>query len=211
MNELADAKKGRNTLFLDMIFYIILPYFIWHYGKDSLGTYYAILFSTVPSIIYAFYRFFKDKQFNFTGVFLVVSLVLKSVVDILSGGAEQMLLNQCYLLFVLAFLLLITVLIKKPLGLYFFADMSQLFNLDRDHVLSLCREKKMFRMLNMLTILYIIRYIATGLIKLWLIHAYGVEGYGKMIIIMQIENWVFTIIMGVYTFKIIQKLQPKIA
>lgn len=208
MEEQKTPKKQTNVLF-DLIFYIALPYLIWNQGRDFIGDYYAILLSTAPAFFYTIYKFVKERQFNVTGIFIVVSLLARTIIDLVSGEAERMLYNQVYFMFGLALFFLATVLVNKPMGMYFFGDTAQLMGYERKDIMAYLKEKDMFKMLRILTVLFSVRYGAVAVVKLWLINQYGVEGYGKMIIVMQVINWIFTILLGIYTYMIIRKLQDK--
>lgn len=54
-------------------------------------------------------------MFDMTGIFLLVSLFIGTMVDVLSGNAERMLLG-------IGFKGVFSVVINKPLALYFFVD-----------------------------------------------------------------------------------------
>ncbi|MCM3003468.1 VC0807 family protein [Priestia koreensis] len=199
----------KNKVIFDLLFYIALPYLIWNQGRHFLGDYYAILLSTAPAFIYTIYTFVKEKQFNVTGLFLVITLLIRTIVDIISGKADTMLVNQAYFMFGLGVVLFITMLIKKPLGLYFFVDTAYLMGYKREESLPLFKEKPLFSMFQWLTLLFALRYILLGIVKLYLLQKFGVEGYGNMIVIRQVITWVFSIFIAIYTFFIIKKVQEK--
>ena len=58
------------AVILDLIFYVVLPFVIWTFGRESLGDYWALLLSTVPGFIYTITNFVRDRQFNITGIFI---------------------------------------------------------------------------------------------------------------------------------------------
>lgn len=89
--------SNKRFILFDLLFYAALPYVIWKFGREPLGDYIAMLISTVPGVVYTIYRFILDKQFNITGVFILVSLAVSTTVNILSGSAEQMIWNGIYL------------------------------------------------------------------------------------------------------------------
>lgn len=82
---------------IEIIVFIALPYFIWNYGRDYTGDYYAMLLSTVPGFFYTIYRFSKDRQFNVGGLFILISLFIGTLVNLLSGSAVEMLWNSVWL------------------------------------------------------------------------------------------------------------------
>lgn len=113
-------------------FYIAIPYLIWNQGKDIIGDYYAILLSTAPAFVYTIYTFIKDRQFNVTGLFIVITLLARTIIDLISGNAATMLNNQVYFMIGLAVVVLFTIVIKKPIGLYFFVDTAYLMGYKRE-------------------------------------------------------------------------------
>lgn len=81
-------------IILELIVFMALPYVIWTYGRDSIGDYYSMLLSTVPAFVYTVVRFVIDRQLNITGLFVISTLLLNTVVDLLSGSAINMLWNS---------------------------------------------------------------------------------------------------------------------
>jgi hypothetical protein len=49
------------TVLFDLIFYMVLPFAIWTYGRESLGDYWAMLLSTAPGFIYTIINFVRDR------------------------------------------------------------------------------------------------------------------------------------------------------
>lgn len=106
-------------MLLELLIYLGLPYVIWTYGRNLMGDYYAMLLSTAPAIIYTIYRFLKDRQFNMVGVFVIFSLMLGSALDLLAGSALQMLWNSVWLSYAFTTIYLFSMIIQKPLAIYF--------------------------------------------------------------------------------------------
>ncbi|MEK1829381.1 hypothetical protein AAAC51_10260 [Priestia megaterium] len=72
-----------------------------------MGDYYAILLSTAPAFVYTIYTFIKDRQFNVTGLFIVITLLARTIIDLISGNAATMLNNQVYFMIGLAVVVLL--------------------------------------------------------------------------------------------------------
>src|SRR5699024_12411314 len=119
-------------LFLVIVCYALLPFFFWNYGREPLCDYLAILLSTVPGFIYTVYRFVTEKQLNIAGLFIITSLFISTVVDLVSTSAIHMLWNQVYLGFGFGVVFLITSFIKKPLALCFAVDFAYLQGYQRE-------------------------------------------------------------------------------
>lgn len=190
----------KKLIILDIICYVALPYFIWNYGRESLGDYYAMLLSTVPGFIYTIFRFAKERQFNIAGLFVLSSLFIGTIVNILSENGEKMLWNQIYLGYGFVAVYLLSILIKKPLALYFAVDFVYLQGFPREDSRKLFTEKEIFKWYQLLTGVIVIRGIVQNTLKAWLINSYGIESYGKMLIYMQISGWIFggLIIVGYF-------------
>src|SRR5699024_6127122 len=91
------SHMNKMLIILDIICYVVIPFLLWNYGRSFLGYYLAVLLSTVPEFIYTVYRFVNEKQMNITGLFIITSLLISTVVDLLSTSALNMLWNQVYL------------------------------------------------------------------------------------------------------------------
>ncbi|WP_054752138.1 VC0807 family protein [Piscibacillus salipiscarius] len=115
----------------DILFYLVIPLIIWNYGRDLMGDYYAILLSTFPGFLYTVYRFIEQRQINITGMFVITTLLISTMVDILSPDAKAMLWNQVYLGYAFAGVFLFSMLIKKPLALYLAVDFAYLQGYER--------------------------------------------------------------------------------
>ncbi|WP_230321427.1 VC0807 family protein [Planococcus salinarum] len=112
----------KKFIVFDIVCYVVLPYFIWNYGREPLGDYYAMLLSTIPGFFYTIYRFAIERQFNIAGISILLSLFLGTMINLLSQNAESMLWNQVYLGYAYGMIFLISVLIRKPLALRFAVD-----------------------------------------------------------------------------------------
>lgn len=190
---------SKKLIVLDLICYGAIPYLIWTYSRDMLGDYLAMLLSTVPGFIYTIYRFIKERQLNITGLFIIVSLFIGTIVNLLSSNAENMLWNQVYLGYVTAAFFILTMAVKKPLGLYFAVDGAYLQGVARKDSLTLFSKKGPFQWYQLVTLLFVIRAVFQTSLKAWLINTYGVDGYGQLLIYMKMSGYVFTaLIIGGY-------------
>lgn len=179
------------TVILDLIFYMALPFVIWTYGREILGDYWAMLLSTAPGFVYTITNFIRDRQFNITGIFILVSLLVGTVVDILSGTAERMLWNQVFVGVAFSGVFLVSMLIKKPLTLYFAMDVAYLQGYPRENNRVLFFRKELFRWFQLLTLIFVVRGITLALLKSWLLNKHGVDAYGSMLIYLRVTSWVF--------------------
>lgn len=182
---------NRRLAFLDLLCYAAIPFIIWNYGREPLGDYWAILLSTVPGFIYTIYRFVVEKQFNIMGLFIISSLFITTAVNLISTSAESMLWNQIYLGLGFAAIFLLSMLLRKPLALYFAVDWSYLQGYERKSSKALFMTKGIFMGFQLLTLLFVVRSTFQNALKMWLLIRYGAESYGQMIIYMNISGWIF--------------------
>jgi hypothetical protein len=183
--------KNKIVVF-DLLFYLVLPYVIWKYGQGYLGDYYAILLSTAPGFFYTIIRFWLEKQFNVTGMFILSSLFISTLVDILSGSAFPMLQNSVYVSAGFGLFFLLTILAKKPLALYFAADIAYLQGHKRKDSLRLYKQQALVPIFYIITAIFAVRGLFSAGLKQYLIGSYGVQGYDKILFFMKINGWVFT-------------------
>ncbi|PDY90571.1 VC0807 family protein [Bacillus toyonensis] len=182
---------------LDLVFYLVIPFLIWKFVKPYIDPYYAMLISSVPGIIYTLYTFKKEKQFNVTGFFILITLISNTTVDLLSGSAERMLWNDAYYHIVLGIIVICTIFIKKPLMLYFAADIAALQGHDRDKSRELYRDSRIYPALQYLTLFFGLQFILKSFLKIYFISVFGVDGYGEMRAIMTAVGWGISICIGI--------------
>ncbi|GGF25639.1 hypothetical protein GCM10010954_25670 [Halobacillus andaensis] len=186
-----------NFVLLDLIFYVVFPLAIWNLTRDDIGDYYAMLLSSVPGIIYTIFRFIALKKVNVFGLYIIATLVAGTLVDVLSGNAIRLLWNNVIYSYVVAGTFLFTIIIKKPIALYFGLDFVELQGHDRTFSKRLFYQKKIYRIFAWIVVGFALQDIILATLKAWLISAYGVEAFDKGIIIRQVINWGLTfIIMG---------------
>jgi len=192
---------NKKIIVLDIICYAAIPYLIWTHGREPLGDYIALLLSTMPGIIYTIYRFINERHFNIAGLFILGSLLISTSVNLVSASAESMLWNQVYLGFGFALIYFISIVIKKPLVLYFAVDFAYLQGHKREHSKALFNVKSLFKWFQLLTIVFVLRGVFQSLFKAWLLQTHGVDGYSQMLIWLNFSGYVFTgIIFGGYLF-----------
>ncbi|WP_035178651.1 VC0807 family protein [Alkalihalobacterium bogoriense] len=185
-------KQSKATMLLDILCYFVIPYFIWTYGREPLGDYYALLLSTVPGIVYTGFRFVKYRQFNLLGFFIISSLLVTTTINLISSTAETMLWNQVYVGFVFASLFLLSIFFRRPLALYFAADVAALQGISKKESIQLFSQKTFYRLYQGITLLFVLRGVVQNGGKAWLLSVYGVDGYHYMLIYLQISGWLFT-------------------
>lgn len=196
-----------NVILLDILFYLALPLFVWHVLRDYVGDYYAMLLTSVPGIIYTLYRFNQTKKLNVTGTFILASLVIGTVIDLLSGSALRLLWNNVYYSLAMGIFFLATMLFKRPLALYFALDVAELQGYDRKFSKHLYYHKPLLLIFQGITLILAFRSGLFAGVNSWLILEYGVEAFDKGILLKQVLGWVITAITVIgffYVGKVIQ-------
>ncbi|PGZ96370.1 hypothetical protein COE51_17185 [Bacillus pseudomycoides] len=188
-------KQNYKALY-DIVFYLIFPFIIWKFGKHFMDAYYAMLISSVPGIFYTLYCFKKERQFHVTGFFILITMIVNTSVDLLSGSAEKMLWNDVYYHITLGILVICTIFIKQPLMLYFAADYAALQGYDRKESQLLYRDPRLFPSFQYFTLFFGLQFIALSFIKIYMISKFGVDGYGEMKAIMTGIGWFVSIAIG---------------
>jgi hypothetical protein len=198
------AKFLNNRTLIDLFIYLVVPLVIWNTCRSFLGDYLAMLLSTVPGIIYTLYTFFKEKQYSVTGLLILTTMVISGMMDVFSRSAHQMLWNMVYMNSGLVLLWCFTMVIKKPMAMYFFIDYSYLNGVPKSESRSLYMQKPFFRYFIYLTLFMTFRELSDIFLRIFLIHLYDVEGFNKIKVITQIWN-MLTTIMFVYGIILIIK------
>ncbi|RSK25832.1 hypothetical protein EJF36_02405 [Bacillus sp. HMF5848] len=184
----------KNIVVLDILFYVAIPLLIWNVMREHIGDYYTMLLSSVPAILYTLYRFFVTKQFNVIGIYILATLVISTLIDVLAGSALQLLWNNVYYSISLSLFFLLTMLIKKPLALYFGLEWAEMQGYDRLYSKALYYKRPIFIVFQLITLAFALRSVVYALINTSLIMQYGVEAFDKGIVLKQVLSWVFTII-----------------
>lgn len=185
--------KGKAVLF-DLLFYLVIPLIMWNTLRESLGDYATMLLASVPGILYAVVSFIKEKRINFSGLFLLVTLVAGTVIDILSGSALQMLWNNVYFGAFIGFVFIGSMMIKRPIAYYFALDGGQIMGYERSFLKDYFSIKRNMVVFYLITFLYGLRSSIVAGVNVHLIRQYGVEAFDQAIVFKQIFSWTITII-----------------
>lgn len=200
------ALMNKYILFLDLLFYLALPLLIWNYGRLYMGDYTAILVSSSVGILYSIYRFYTMKKVSFTGMYILISLLIKIFIEFFAGSALQLLWNHIYYDFVTALFFLVTIVIKKPASLYLTLDIVELQGNDRALMKDLFYRGRIFSVFNVITLVFCFRELVLAVTRIILVGRFGVDAYDEGIIYQQVISWIFTIIAGVgfiYVYKLL--------
>lgn len=192
-------KKNNNIkthfILLELVVYIGLPYMIWTYGRDTIGDYYAMLVSTLPAIVYTIYRFLKDRQFNMVGVFIIVSLTLSSILDLLAGSAIQMLWNSVWLSYAFTAIFIVSMIIQKPLAIYLAVEFMYLQGYPKENSKKLYFMKGNVKWFQFVTAIFVVRGLMMNSIMVWLIMNHGADAFMHLIIVRKALGFAFSVLL----------------
>ncbi|WP_409305682.1 VC0807 family protein [Peribacillus sp. SCS-155] len=201
----------KHIMVLDLLFYVAIPLVVWNLGRDYMGDYYAMLSSSIPGILYSIYRFYEIRKVNFTGIFILSTLVIGTLLDFLAGSAIQLLWNNVYYSIGMALFFVMSILINKPAALFLSLDLVELQGNDRKSMKDLFYDKKVLMIFKLITLLFACRESVLTVIRVLLIHKYGVDAFDQGIVYRQIISWGFTFISMfgfLYIAKIINNMKP---
>ncbi len=203
--------KGK-AIFFDLLFYIAIPLIMWNTLRESLGDYATMLLASVPGIVYAVLSFIKERRINFIGLFMLITLAMGTLIDILSGSALQMLWNNVYYGAFIGFIFIASMLVKRPIAYYFALDGGEMMGYERSSVKMYLSAKRTMIVLHLITFCYGLRSIVVAGVNVYLIRQYGVEAFDQGIVFKQIVTWTITIITAfgfLYVMKAGGEREPK--
>ena len=123
--------KKRVTL--DILFYVGIPLFLWDVYREEWGDYLTILLGMVPAVIYTVVTFIHNREFNITGIFFLSLILINFTMNLLSSTAEAELWNSVWLAYASIAFYTLTMLIKRPIALYFFVDYAYAKGIPREN------------------------------------------------------------------------------
>ena len=167
---------------------------MWNTLRESLGDYATMLLASVPGIVYAVFSFIKERRINFIGLFMLITLAIGTLIDILSGSALQMLWNNVYYGVFIGFVFIASMLVKRPIAYYFALDGGEMMGYERSSVKMFLSSKKKIIALHLITLCYGLRSIIVAGVNVHLLRQYGVEAFDQGIVFKQVVTWTITII-----------------
>lgn len=186
--------QQKHIMWFDIIFYVVFPIFIWNMARDYTGDYIAMLISSVPGIIYTVYRFVLLKKVNTFGIYMIATLIIGTVLDLIAGGGLQLLWNNIYYDFVMGAFFIFTVIFMRPIWLFFTVDFMELQGGDRKQLKKQFYVRKYLWVFQAITLFFALREFILAFVKIWLVQSYGVEAFDEGIILRQVLSWTMSFI-----------------
>ena len=191
----------------DLIIYLGVPLIIWNTCRSLIGDYPAMLLSTLPGIIYTLYTFFKEKQYSITGLFILATMIIGGILNLDSITAHQMLWNYVYLNTGMVVFWCLTILVKRPMAMYFFIDYAYLHGVPKDRTRLVYKQMPYYRYFIYLTVFLALRDLSDIFLRIFLIHLYDVAGFNKISVITQVWSTITTIMFVYGIIFIIKQIQ----
>lgn len=196
-------------VFLDLLFYLGIPLLLWNVFREDLGDYTTILVGMVPAVVYTVVMLIIKKEWNVTGIFFLSIISLNWILNLFSNTAEQELWNGVYMSVISIAFYALTLLVKRPIGMYFFVDYAHAKGVPRKESFAKYKSKENFHHFVNFTLFLGLREILQGGIKSYLIITKGVEGFNHIQIITTVLGYTFTAIMIFYVMYILKKIKTE--
>lgn len=197
----------KKKIFLDLLFYLGIPLFFWNVLRTHFGDYHTILIGMIPAVIYTVVVVFKDREINITGIFFMSWIVITWIMNLASHTAIQELWNNVIVNGITGAFYLLTIAIKRPMGMYFFIDYAFARGIPREHSRKRFRQPENFHYFNEFTLFLLSREIVLIAILTFLIEEYGVNGYNTIQITSSVISYIFLGLTVLYVIYIVKKIK----
>jgi len=196
-------------ILFDAFFYLGVPILTWNLFRGDLGDYYAILFGMLPAIIYTIVMAVINKEWNVTGFFFLSLISMNFLFNLLSKTAEQELWNGVYMSIISIIFYVITILIKRPMGMYFFIDYAYAKGVPRKASKALYNSSENYAYFVQFTLFLLLREVLQGSVKSYLIFERGVEAFNTIQLTSSVIGYIFTGLTIFYVLHIIKKTKKQ--
>lgn len=195
----------KSNMLWDVVIYLVLPIAVWRLGEGHLPDYYLILITGIPGIIYTVLTLAFRKKANFTGIFLLTVMLVDSALDLIAGSVRNMFLYGLWQNMAMTVFYFLTLLLRRPVSLYFALDVAELQGYNRQDSRELYFKPKPWRLLKLITVLMGLKSLGFAFIKWTVLTYFYSESLGKLIIgydnylfYNRIYNWVGGAIIAVF-------------
>lgn len=195
-------------ILLDAFFYLAVPLITWNLFREDLGDYLTILMGMLPAVIYTIAMAILKKEWNVTGIFFLSIISMNFIFNLLSKSAEQELWNGVYMNIISIVFYLITIFIKKPIGMYFFIDYAFAKGIPREKSKVLYRKPNNYPHFVKLTILLTLREVVLVTVLSYIIIEKGVDGFNTFQATNSVLGYIFmglTVLYVIYIAKNLEK------
>ncbi len=197
----------KKQILLDLLFYLAVPLIIWNVFKESLGGYYAILYGMLPAVVYTLAMAFIKKEWNVTGIFFLSIISLNFIFNVVSHTAEEELWNSVYMSIIAIVFYLLTIIVRKPIGMYFFIDYAYAKGIDRKASKELYCIPENYRYFIWFTLFLMLRELVVGGVKSVLIVEKGIGSFNTIQLTSSVLGYIFTGLTVIFVLYIIRKIK----
>ena len=194
-------------IFLDAFFYLVIPLLMWNLFRENFGDYLTILYGMLPAVIYTILVAITEKEWNVTGLFFLSLISLNFLFNLISKTAEQELWNGVYMCIISFVFYLFTILIKKPIGMYFFIDYAYAKGAPRSASKALYSSSENYHHFVNFTAFLVLSEIITGAVVSLLISDKGVSAFNTIQITSSVLGYVFNGLTVVYVIYILKRIK----
>ncbi len=188
----------KQKILLDLFAYCVIPLLGWNLLRGHVSDYALVSLCLIPGLLYTVATVVIQKEWSISGMFFLIIIVLNLVVNLLSSTAEEELWNPVWLSGAVTVFYIVTMLLKRPFGMFFFIDYAYAKGIPRAHSRSLYTHPRNIHYFYKFTTFLMLREIASIGIKAALLARYGVEGYNQLNVATSVINYAFTGLMVLY-------------
>ncbi|WEG12197.1 hypothetical protein PU629_19075 [Pullulanibacillus sp. KACC 23026] len=199
----------RLLFLLELFIYLILPLLLWGTIRDIIGDFPTMICSSLFGVLFSTYRYYKTREFNLTALLLMGNLIIDFLIDIFSQSAIRLLWNSTFYSLGLAFLYLLSVLIKRPIFLLFALDLIVMDGNDRKINKEMLYRPGPLKVFNLLTLVNSLKELVSAFTMMYLIKNFGVEAYRFDILLDQAFSFILSLI-SIFGFLYAYKLANEI-
>lgn len=196
-------------ILLDILFYFVSPILFWNFLREYLGGYYTLLAATIPGTIYAIASYVKEKEHRVAGYVLFFGMLLARLMDLWVDTPEGILWNDVRINVIYCLLWGGSILIRKPVGLYFFLNYASYRGLNYQESKKSFSRPPFVKYFYYFTLLLLVQDAWMALLYTALIKAYGIEGYNRILLISTCFNYLNIGLIVVSVILIIKRLKKE--
>lgn len=196
----------KKKIALDLLFYLAMPLLAWNLLRGHFSDYLLILIGLVPGLVYTVANFVTERQVSVSGVFFLVIISLNLALNLLSSTAEQELWNPVRLSYLSIAFYALTMLVRNPIGIYFFIDYAYSRGVPRELSSAIYRKKENFHYFYNFTAFLMLREVASIAVKTVMIERLGVEGFNSIQLASSIINYAFTALTALFVVYILRHI-----
>lgn len=196
----------KKKILLDLFFYLAVPLLAWNLLRGQFSDYLLILLGLVPGLIYTVIGFVLSREYSVSGLFFLSLISLNLAMNLVSSTAEQELWNPVWLSYLSIAFYALTMLVRRPIGLYFFIDYAHSRGVPRERSRPIYRAPRNFHHFYKFTGFLMLREAASIAVLTVMIRRLGVEGYNQIRLTSTVINYVFIGLMILYIVYILRHL-----